>query len=114
MAKNPRMSESPKVSIQEDSPNRTSFTAFQKTVASAGTPEQLHASLAIPDGYSLVIKAMNANTGKIKIGATSTAFGTACFQLEKDQSITLRITNANLVYIDATVNGEGVECLVET
>lgn len=108
------MSEAPKFSIQEDVPNRTSFTPFQKTVASAGTPEQLHSNLAIPDGYSLLIKAKNANTGKVKVGATSAAFDTDCFQLEKDQAVTLRLTNANLVYIDVTVNGEGVECIVET
>ena len=94
--------------------NRKSFTAFRKTVAAAGTPEQLHTDLPIPDSFALIIKALDGNTGNIEIAEGETKAGTSeVFILDAGQSVPLFITNANAVWIDATVNGEGVVCIVE-
>ena len=94
--------------------NAASFAVFQKDVTNAGTAEQIHTGLLIGDGYVLVIKAKSANTGNIEIGETKAiAEGSAPFILDANESISLRVRNADLVWIDVTVNGEGVECIVE-
>jgi hypothetical protein len=36
------------------------------------------------------------------------------FTLGSNQDVKLYVTNLNLVWVDATVNGEGVEWIVET
>lgn len=96
-------------------PNRATFATGQKDVTAAGTGENLIAQ-AIPDGFSVVIKAKNTNTGRIRVGnskanAEST---TVAFTLGSSQDVKLYVTNLNLVWVDATVNGEGVEWIVET
>ena len=94
--------------------NKKSFETFRKTVASAGTAEQLHSDLPIPDGYMLIVKALEANAGDIEIAnSQERAQGSNVFTLDAGQSIGLSITNANLVWIDATSNGDGVVCYVE-
>ena len=95
--------------------NAATFIVFQKDVAAAGTPEQIHTGLLIGDGYVLVIKAKTGNTGNIQVGHTSVAADdpTIAFILDANESISLRIRNASTVWIDVTVNGEGVECFVE-
>lgn len=94
--------------------NKKSFETFRKTVAAAGTAEQLHADLPIPDGFQLVMKALDGNTGDIEFANTQAkAQGSDVFILDSGQSIGLSITNANAVWIDATVNGEGVVFYVE-
>lgn len=95
--------------------NRPGFSTGQKTVAVSGTAEQLPV-LAIPDGFSLVIKAKNLNTGQIQIGnsAVNAQSAVDCFTLEADEVVELYITNADLVWIDATVAGEGVEFITES
>ena len=94
--------------------NRDAFTVFQKQVAAAGTAEQLP-STVIPHGYKLTIKAETSNTGNIEVGHTKTLAegATTAFILDSNESITLSINNADLVWIDATISGDGVECIVE-
>ena len=94
--------------------NRSFFETFRKTVAIAGTAEKLHSELPIPDGFQLVIKALDNNTGDIEIGNSQTSAQSAnAFILDAGQSIGMKITNANLVWIDVSVSGEGVVCSVE-
>lgn len=94
--------------------NKKSFDTFRKTVAVNGTAEQLHSDLPIPDGFQLIVKALDGNTGDIELAnSQEKAQGSEVFILDAGQSIGLSITNANLVWIDATVNGEGVVCYVE-
>ena len=94
--------------------NRTFFETFRKTVATAGTAEKLHSDLPIPDGFQLIIKALDGNTGDVEYASSQAkAQGTNAFILDSGQSVGLRITNANLVWIDVTVNAEGVVCSVE-
>lgn len=89
---------------------------FRKQVTTAGTPVQLTAGMKLPDGISLVIKAQHANTGLIHIGGTSAEAdkdSTASFRMPKDTAICIQVVNGSSVWIDADVNGEGVDCIFE-
>lgn len=96
-------------------PNRGSFATGQQNVTVAGTAQNM-ASQVIPDEFAVVIKAKNTNTGRIRIGtsAANAQNAAVAFTLGSSQDITLFITNLNLVWVDATVSGEGVEWIVET
>lgn len=79
----------------------------RKTVTSAGTPEALGASSAEVFG-ALVIKALAANTGIAEVGDASTAAASG-FQLSaKEQMVFENVHNLSQIWVDATVNGEGV------
>lgn len=96
--------------------NRTTFTTGHKNVTSAGTGEALvGSSTPVPDGYQVVIKAKHGNGGIIYIGnsKTNSETTTTAFWLYADQSITLQISNLNLVWVNSSVNGEGVEYVFE-
>lgn len=95
--------------------NSGSIKTFQKNVTTSGTPVQLTAA-PVPDGVSVVVKAKRANTGVITVGASSADSlntGTAHFALQANQSVSLQISNTDLVWLDATVSGEGVEVALE-
>lgn len=56
----------------------------------------------------VIIVAQRSNTGFIFVGGndvTSAVYGVSLASLE---SITLSVTNTNLIYLDATVDGDGV------
>ena len=97
--------------------NAATFIVFQKQVSVAGTPERLHTDLEIPDGYHLQIKAESSNTGNIQVGHSSTAADdpVIAFILDANETLPapLKIRNAKDVWLDVTVNGDGVECVVE-
>ena len=91
------------------------FRTGQQTVASKGTPLQLP-SVKIADKELGVIKAMNDNTGKICIGydaASALNSGTGFFSLYPGESVSLFLTNLNLIWIDGET-GEGIEYITET
>lgn len=96
-------------------PNSATFATGQKNVTAAGTGEQL-GSQAIPNGFSVVIKAKTTNTGLIQVGNSKANAESASvsYRLSAGSFVTLFITNTNLVWIDATVSGEGVDWIVET
>lgn len=77
----------------------------QKTVASAGTEVALATSTALTSGVR--IKAMHANTGWIYVGANPVTSSTG-FVLDAGEEVFLEVANLATVYIDASVNGEGV------
>lgn len=87
--------------------------AEEKTVTAAGTNERLKPAGKIDEitCYSVTIKALSTNTGKIYIGdeTVSSANG---FDLDPRDSLDLRSDRARIdlseIYIDAAVNGEGV------
>lgn len=92
-----------------------SFITGQKDVAAAGTAEQLP-DVPIPAGVKAIIMAKPGNAGDIYLGNSkaNTESATVRFdKLEAGDSIPLQITNLNLVWIDASVNGEGVSFLAE-
>lgn len=87
----------------------------QKTVTAKGTPEQLPALDLRNKDVHLVVKAMNANTGALYLGYSSaTALNTNSdyYSLYPGESVELKISNANLVWLDAE-SGEGIEYIVE-
>lgn len=75
-----------------------------KDVTTAGTAEQLAGDTPCK-WVELVAK--DANTGNIWVGGTNVADGVGRPLLGL-QSYMLRIDNLNKVWIDSTVNGEGV------
>lgn len=93
--------------------NKPTFKTFKKTVAIAGAAEQLP-SVNIPDGHMLVIKAPSSNTGVIEVGESQAiAQGANAFLLAAGESIELQVVNADCIWIDTTVNGEGIRGIVE-
>jgi hypothetical protein len=91
--------------------NRDTFSVNRKTVAVPSTAEALGA-LTVPNGFSLVVKALASNTDLIGVGpsaATADLVTGTPFRLSPGEGITLRVKNANSVFIDAIVAGEGVD-----
>lgn len=81
-----------------------SLTANVQNVTTAGTAVQLP---NIPCRKVMII-AKRANTGYIYIGGsnvTSTVYGA---DLGARDSMVIEVSNANLLYINSSVNGEGV------
>ena len=94
--------------------NRPSWDHGQKTAAAAGTAEQLP-DLIIPDGFELVVRALPNNTGDIYLGKTKDKAESATDRLtySKGNGLTLKVKNANEVWVDVAVNGEGVDYWAE-
>lgn len=90
------------------------ITTFQKTVTTAGTPVQLPDN-PVEDSQTIVVKAKSANTGSICVGnssANALQSATLHFKLAAGAGISLKVDNANRIWIDTTINGEGVECVI--
>lgn len=86
----------------------------RKTVTTAGTRVQLGESRAIE---SVAVTALEANTGVICIGGKTVvaASGTRTgIPLAAKQTATIDTDDLGDLYIDATVNGEGVSWLAVT
>lgn len=82
----------------------------------AGPTVTLTANKNVPDGVSLNIKAKSANTGNITIGYSSeTALntGTGWTSLDSNESIGVQVYRTDVIWLDATVSGEGVEVWFE-
>lgn len=93
------------------------FRTLQKNVTTAGTPVQLASDTAILSGREVLIKSKRGNTGVISIGytsATSLAAGSDCFKLNPGEACTVDVDNLNEIWLDCTVNGEGVEALYQS
>jgi hypothetical protein len=87
---------------------------FQKNVTTSGTPVQLQTQEVEP-GQKVLVKAKANNTGLITVGnssATALNSDSSNFKLAAGQSVEMEVRNTNQVWIDATVNGEGVELIV--
>lgn len=75
-----------------------------QNVTTAGTRVRLPAFAC----KQVTLIAKKGNTGSIYVGdvtVSSTVFGA---ELELKESITLEVSNTNLIYIDASVSGEGI------
>lgn len=93
-----------------------SLKTLQKNVVVSGTPEQLAGSVEVESGLPVVVKAKKANTGSISVGDSSSdaqKASTVNFTLANNEAVEVRVENLNEIWIDATVNGEGVEVLFE-
>lgn len=79
----------------------------QKAVATAGTEVALAASQALFVGQ-VTIKAWHANAGMIYVGKNPVTLSTG-YVLDAGEVVTLcNVANLVDVYVDASVNGEGV------
>ena len=85
-----------------------SLNTGAKTVASAGTAEALAGSTT---ARLVAITTNSANTGRIAIGDNGVVASTDGMSLGSDETVVLPVPGDNLVnlFIDATVNGEGVK-----
>ena len=95
--------------------NKTTFTTGQQNVTTAGTAEQLP-DVAVPDGCQLTILAKPGNAGRIYLGnskANAESSSNRFDRLDAGIALSLKVTNANKVWVDASVSGEGISYIVE-
>ena len=84
----------------------------QKDVAVAGTAEQL---ITVNKAGKVIVKAKSGNTGAIYIGFSSNSLSSNGYILLMDESVEFKLDGLNNIYIDSSVNGEGVSYIgVET
>jgi len=91
------------------------FITGQKVVAASGTPVRL-GSRKLSNVAPLIVKAKPGNTGTVTIGnssATADHDGDGFYSLTAGEGITLTVDDLNDVWLDATVNGDGVEYATE-
>jgi len=84
----------------------------RKVVTTAGTRVQITATSTAIGG--VIIQALEANTGKIAVGGSDVvaASGTRVgVVLGAGESMTLGVKDLNAVWLDSTVNSEGVSYL---
>ena len=79
-----------------------------KTIITAGTRVQLGGDV---DCKEVLITALHSNTGFIYIGTDAVSSSAYGKRLRPEESISIKINNLNLVYLDSSVNGEGVSFL---
>lgn len=95
--------------------NKMSFAHGQKDVSDAGAAEQL-ADQEVPDGCQLTIIAKPGNAGTIYLGSSKALaeLSTMRFDgLDAGVAVSLKVTNANKVWVDASSDGDGVSYIVE-
>lgn len=94
--------------------SRSQFITGQKNVTTAGTPVQLP-DVSVPDGFKVIVMAKPSNTGDIYLGNSVTILSASLRfdKLEAGDSVPLQVTNTNLIWIDSTVNLEGICYIVE-
>lgn len=88
------------------------LTSGRKVVAAAGTAEAIRASLACK---WVVVSALLTNTTQVNVGgsgALATVGGSTGTPLGPGASVTIPVSNANLVFVDARTTGEGVSFTV--
>lgn len=86
------------------------------TTEVAGSTITLTAPKSVPDGISVNIKAKKANTGDITYGyssATALNTGTGWASLDANESVGVQVQNTDTIWLDSTVDGEGVEVWFE-
>lgn len=94
--------------------NRASLATGNKTVAVAGTGEQF-AALPIPDGFGVVLKALNSNTGPVHIADTKakSEVDANAYELQPDEFVIIEIDDMDKLFIDANISGNGVTFAIE-
>lgn len=95
--------------------NLSTLYTTQKTVTTSGTPVQLD-SKTMPPGVCFTIKAKEANVGVITMGGSSADAlnsGTTHYKLKRNETMELNLQNTNMVWIDSTNSGDGVEIIAE-
>lgn len=85
----------------------TTLFPGKTTVTTAGTRVALASTQAI---HSVAIKALGSNTGTIYVGGSTVAASNG-LQLAPGDAVSLDIADLATVFIDSSVNGEGVTWL---
>lgn len=75
-----------------------------QNVTTAGTRVQLPSYAC----REVTIIAKKANTGSIFVGGSDVSSTVYGVELAANESATLAVSNANIIYLDAAVSGEGV------
>ena len=97
--------------------NSATFVTGQKNVTQAGIPEQLSAtSIPVKDGKKLTMIAKPGNTGVIYFANTQAlcVAGTYFDGLAAGLAHSFGVQDAQNIWIDASVSGEGVSFYIET
>lgn len=82
-------------------------TTGRKTVTTSGTPVQLTTnSGGLSEG--VLIRALAANTGKIYWGFSNAVSASTGFELSAGETSLIPVKTGAAVWIDSSVNGEGV------
>jgi len=84
----------------------TSLSHAQKVVTTAGSRVQLTTATIV----SITIKALSTNTGLIYVGGSSVTSSNG-FELSAGDSISLAIDDADVIWLDSSVSGEGVSVI---
>jgi len=94
--------------------NRPDFDTGRTIMPAIPAPTQLPTT-TIPDGFALVVKALNTNAGRIYVAnsAANALIPANSYSLGINEFVTLKVTNADLVYIYSAVVGDGIESIVE-
>lgn len=106
------------VQISEDigsAANKAFTKQGVKTTAVVGTAENFP-SVVVPNGYTVVIKALSSNITAIHIAnakADAEADATA-YELQPNEFLTIKITNLNILWLDVDTAGEGITYAVES
>ena len=79
----------------------------RKVVATAGTQLALGTALGTPIHSGIHIKAEDTNTGYIYVGDADVS-STTGFQLAPGEAVFVEINDLAKLYIDCSVNGDGV------
>jgi hypothetical protein len=90
----------------------SALTDGRQTVTTPGTAVALRGSLACK---WVCVTALKTNTSQVNVGGAgvlATSGGSTGQPLAAGESFTVPVTNANLVYVDARVAGEGVSFTV--
>lgn len=107
VAANLNMTEASAAAIKTNTDSIVTPTAVyngKTTVTTAGTRVALASSQTVK---SVTVKALSTNTGFIYVGNSSVA-NTNGFQLKAGDTVSLDLSNLATVYIDSSVNGEGI------
>lgn len=97
-------------------PNRSSVNFRTVTVASAGTPQQ-GPSVAVPDGFSLLVKLRSTQAGSPKgfvaISSAGAMTSTIRAELLKGESFRVFVDNMDVLWFDSDTNGAVFELVAE-
>jgi hypothetical protein len=85
-----------------------SITANVLNVTTAGTRVQLPTVVC----KEVTIIAKKANTGQIYLGGSTVSSTVYGLLMDAKDSITLKVANANMLWIDASANGEGISYII--
>jgi len=90
--------------------NTGSWNHGRCVVSTPGEPQRLP-PMHIPDGMHVVVRALPRNTGSVYIGRNSQAVldPDRRIELTPKDFVRMRLTNTNLIWVDAEKDGEGVD-----